>query len=95
MKYDVKVWETEDDRNTGNSYIDESFLTADEAKEYAGKTFEAYEHACIEVQDEKGETILHLSDDECAYCDECGKEMSLYEHQKNQGLCNCCIEMIN
>ena len=93
--YDVKIWETEDDRNTGNAYIDENFSDADKATSYANKQFELMEYACVEVQDESGDTLLHLSNNECAYCDECGKEMNVVDFNANQGLCNCCIEAIN
>ncbi len=63
-KYLVKVWETEEDRDIGESFIAEFFEDKNEAIAYANKLYLKNDFACVEVEDENDETILHLSSDE-------------------------------
>jgi hypothetical protein len=62
--FDVKIWETEDDRETGNTFIDDSFSSIEEAKAYANSQFNIMNYACVEVQNSDGDLFLHLSSDE-------------------------------
>lgn len=63
-KCSVNVWETDEDRDMGESFIAEFFKDKDEAIAYANKLYLKNDFACVEVEDENGETILHLSSDE-------------------------------
>ena len=46
------------------------------------------------IQETKGEVVMSFYGD-CGHCPLCGKWISNYEYQKNQGFCNCCIDSIN
>lgn len=61
--YSIRVWESEDDRDMGESFIIEKVSNKDEAKEKAKKMYQKNDLAAVEVEDENGDTLLHLSSD--------------------------------
>lgn len=63
-KYLIKVWETEQDRDTGESFIAEIITNKQEAIEKAEKMYYKQDFSAIEVIDENDAVILHLSTNE-------------------------------
>ena len=63
-KYSIKVWETEQDRDTGESFIAEIITNKQEAIEKAEKMYYKQDFSAIEVIDENDAVILHLSTNE-------------------------------
>jgi hypothetical protein len=63
-KYSIIVWETEEDRDTGESFVAEILTNKKEALEKAEKMFSKQDFSAIEVIDENDEVILHLSSNE-------------------------------
>ena len=61
--YSIRVWESEDDRDMGESFIIEKVSDKGEAKEKAKKMYQKNDLAAVEVEDENGDTLLHLSSD--------------------------------
>jgi len=61
--YSIRVWESEDDRDMGESFIIEKVSDKYEAKEKAKKMYQKNDLAAVEVEDENGDTLLHLSSD--------------------------------
>jgi hypothetical protein len=62
--YTIKVWETEEDRDMGESFIFENYHFKEDAIDRAEKIYARNNYACVEVEDDNGDTILHLSGDE-------------------------------
>jgi len=63
-KYSIKVWETEQDRDAGESFIAEIIQGLKEAIEKAEKMYYKQDFSAIEVIDENDKVILHLSSNE-------------------------------
>ena len=60
-KYSIIVWETEEDRDAGESFVAEILTNKQEALEKAEKMYYKQDFSAIEVIDENDEVILHLS----------------------------------
>ena len=56
------IWETEEDRDMGNSFMENTYDDKETAIERAKKLFYREPYACLEVWD-KEETIFHISTD--------------------------------
>lgn len=66
-KYEVKYWETEEDRDMGESYVYGNFSSPDKAEDIATRLYNKNGFACVEViKKDTDEVILHLSGDEYA-----------------------------
>ena len=63
-KYSIIVWETEEDRDAGESFVAEILTNKKEALEKAEKMYYKQDFSAIEVIDENDEVILHLSSNE-------------------------------
>ena len=63
-KYSIIVWETEEDRDAGESFVAEILTNKQEALEKAEKMYYKQDFSAIEVIDENDEVILHLSSNE-------------------------------
>lgn len=64
-EFTIKYWETEEDREEGMSEIfAESYTDISKAKSAAKDLFHRQGFAAVEVEDEKGESKFHISDDE-------------------------------
>jgi hypothetical protein len=65
--YEVKYWETEEDRDMGESYVYGQFASPDKAEDAATRLYNKMGYACVEViKKDTDEVILHLSEDEYA-----------------------------
>jgi len=63
--YEVKYWETEEDRDMGESYVYGDFASPDKAEDVATRLYNKNGFACVEViKKDTDEVILHLSGDE-------------------------------
>ena len=59
---EIKVWETKEDREAGESIEIELFYALSNAKAYAESIWYKNNYACVEVQNEF-DTFLHFSGD--------------------------------
>lgn len=55
--YTIKVWETEEDRDMGESFIAETFNNEEDAIERADKLYYTMDYAAVEVEDKYGNFI--------------------------------------
>jgi hypothetical protein len=60
MNYYIKIWETELNRDQGESYIAEILQDKNEAIEQAKKYYYRQNYACIEVENQNGELIYEF-----------------------------------
>jgi len=63
-KYSIIVWETEEDRDAGESFVAEVLTNRKEALEKATNMFYRQGFSAIEVVDENDNLIIHLSSDD-------------------------------
>lgn len=64
LRYEVKYWETEEDRDMGESYVYGDFASPDKAEDVATRLYNKNGFACVEViKKDTDEVILHISGD--------------------------------
>jgi len=70
MKYILKIWRTEQDRNQGEA-VEETFEgTEDEVIGYAQKQYDFYSYSCVEAYEdiEDFDPVIHISADGIEIC---------------------------
>jgi hypothetical protein len=63
MEYAVKFWEDEEMRELGESCLHEVGLTKEVAIEEARKLYSKHDYPAVEVEDDNGNCVFHISTD--------------------------------